>query len=287
MKYIRKVMDAFFSFFAKKKVEPGSCKTKYPILLLHGVVFRDDMLISSWGRIPAYLQEGGAQVYLGEGDAWASYRKNAERLKERIEVVLRETKQEKVNLIAHSKGGIDARYAISKLGIADKVASLTTISTPHRGTSAADIMTHLLPEEESLVYQLTDFFAKSMGDTKPESREAVQELTREAMKAFNQAVPDAPEVYYQSYSTQMQNVIDDPLFSVTYLLVQKYEGENDGMVSVNSAQWGNFQGLVKSKKPRSGISHFQITGSAMDRIAGVHIPMLYVSWVKALKDKGF
>ena len=55
-------------------------------------------------------------------------------LKEQI----RRWTSEPVNLIAHSMGGLDARYLISRLGMADQVRSLTTISTPHRGSFMAD-----------------------------------------------------------------------------------------------------------------------------------------------------
>src|SRR5207245_6473457 len=45
---------------------------------------------------------------------------------------------EPVNLIAHSMGGLDARYMITHLGMAEHVRSLTTVSTPHRGTYLVD-----------------------------------------------------------------------------------------------------------------------------------------------------
>ena len=45
---------------------------------------------------------------------------------------------EPVHLIAHSMGGLDARYMISCLDMADHVLTLTTLGTPHRGTSFAD-----------------------------------------------------------------------------------------------------------------------------------------------------
>src|SRR6185369_6230360 len=45
----------------------------------------------------------------------------------------------KVNILAHSMGGLDARFAIARLGLADRVASLTTVATPHRGTALADL----------------------------------------------------------------------------------------------------------------------------------------------------
>src|SRR6185436_14907353 len=50
---------------------------------------------------------------------------------------------DRVNIIAHSMGGVDARYAISKLGLDSRVASLTTIGTPHRGTPLADAAARL------------------------------------------------------------------------------------------------------------------------------------------------
>ena len=66
---------------------------------------------------------------------------SGEELARRLRDVLRETGAEKVNIIAHSKGGLDSRWAITKLGLAPQVASLTTINTPHRGCVFAQ---HLL-----------------------------------------------------------------------------------------------------------------------------------------------
>ena len=43
-----------------------------------------------------------------------------------------------VNLVAHSMGGLDARYLITHLNMAEQVRSLTTVSTPHRGTYLVD-----------------------------------------------------------------------------------------------------------------------------------------------------
>ncbi len=53
-----------------------------------------------------------------------------------------------VHLIAHSGGGLDARYLASPggLGRDDLVTSITTISTPHRGALIADLLVGGLPE---------------------------------------------------------------------------------------------------------------------------------------------
>lgn len=113
--------------------EEQICQTKYPLLLVHGVFFRDSDYFNYWGRIPKELQANGAAIYYGNHPSAASVEDSAKELDARIRQIISETKCEKVNIIAHSKGGLDCRYALSALGTDAYVASLTTINTPHRG----------------------------------------------------------------------------------------------------------------------------------------------------------
>ena len=53
-------------------------------------------------------------------------------------MIVKNSTHEPVHLFAHSMGGLDSRYMISQLDMADRVLTLTTIGTPHRGTSFAD-----------------------------------------------------------------------------------------------------------------------------------------------------
>ena len=53
------------------------CATKYPVLLLHGFGFRDEIPFRYWGRIPDALRDEGIKVYDGLGDATASPYDNA------------------------------------------------------------------------------------------------------------------------------------------------------------------------------------------------------------------
>ena len=78
------------------------------------------------------LEKEGYKVYVADTDGFGSVENNAEQLKSFIERVLSETGAEKVNIIAHSKGGLDAKYMITKLYMEDKIASLTTLCTPHK-----------------------------------------------------------------------------------------------------------------------------------------------------------
>jgi triacylglycerol esterase/lipase EstA (alpha/beta hydrolase family) len=114
---------------------------KYPVLLVHGAGFRDKTLgfINYWGRIPELFSKHGVDVFYGGTDAWGSIENNAEVIRNKINDILNETKAEKVNIIAHSRGGLEARYLISTMNMAHTVASLTTISTPHHGVKAMNV----------------------------------------------------------------------------------------------------------------------------------------------------
>lgn len=265
-----------------------SCRTRYPIVLLHGLGYRDDMpLLASWGRIPETLRKAGASIFLGGLNAWNSHEHNAKALKERLFSILSDTGAEKVNILAHSKGGIEARHMISSLGMAATVASLTTVCTPHRGTCMADIALKLIPCEDNFVFEAVNFFAAILGDKGPDSGAAIRELSRPFMAEFNRKMPDAPEVYYQSFGTMMSSPLDDPFYMFSQPIIAKHEGPNDGIVTTASCQWGRFRGIIAGKEKRCGISHLEIIDLQRRDISGVDIPTAYVSMVRDLKEMGF
>lgn len=113
-------------------------KLKYPVLLVHGMGFRDSKYINYWGRIPEKLEENGCKVYYGNQDSNGTVASNGTFLAEKIKKIIEETGVPKLNVIAHSKGGLDIRYAISTLKMSQYIASLTTISTPHHGSLTVD-----------------------------------------------------------------------------------------------------------------------------------------------------
>ena len=124
-----------------------------------------------------------------------------------------------LHLIAHSMGGVDARFYISHLGGHNKVASLTTLASPHRGSTAAD---HEMDTWYS-PYRLLP---------------AVADLTLDAMSAFNRHTPDHEGVIYRSY-TATRNRSQQPWLTRRFgRLIEEVEGGNDSQVSVASALWG-------------------------------------------------
>jgi triacylglycerol esterase/lipase EstA (alpha/beta hydrolase family) len=109
--------------------------TRYPIVLLHGM----GASASAWDpQIPAAMQGDGDAVFEVNAPPFATPEERAKALAPQLENILKKTGAAKLNLIAWSEGGLDARYLISSMGWADRVASLSTVATPHRGSAAAD-----------------------------------------------------------------------------------------------------------------------------------------------------
>ncbi len=104
---------------------------------MHGIVLKDGRIIKAFGKIGKKLKEQGYCVYIGKHDGFGTVENNAEQLKTQIQDILARENVEKVNLIAHSKGGLDCKYLIRELGMEDSVASLTTLCTPHKGSPVA------------------------------------------------------------------------------------------------------------------------------------------------------
>ena len=267
---------------AAQSASPAPISLNYPVVLVHGIACHDRGKLNPWGRIPAVLQDAGVDVYYGQTDAWGSVESNAEILKATIDRILAETGREKVNIIAHSKGGIDSRYCIWKYNYGDRVASLTTIATPHHGSEVADYLynnkvTHYRPVKHNLMV-----FEKMFGDTNPDIYYAGHQLTTEKMKEFNEVVLMDDRVYYQCVYSAMESSMDDSLFSYSHDYIRGIGGKNDGLVSEYSAQWGH-----NNIKIAGSISHGQISDQGIMKPSGVNVPEIYVRLVKGLSERGF
>jgi len=268
------------------RVDSEVCKTRYPLVLVHGVGFRDLKYINYWGRIPKELIRNGATVYYGNQEAWGTVEYNAQDIKEKILEIIEETGAEKVNIIAHSKGGLDARYMVSKLDMGNYVASLTMVSTPHRGCKFVDVVSNMPNKLYKGVSKLFDKYYRVLGDKNPDFYTASSQFTTHHSKKFNEEVKDVDGVYYQSYATIVKNIYSDYVVAIPYILVKLTEGENDGLVSINSAKWGEFKGVLRSKS-RRGISHGDIIDLRRDDYKGFDVIEKYVEIISNLKNEGY
>ena len=82
--------------------------------MVHGVFFRDFEHLNYWGRIPEELKRNGATIYYGNHNSASAVRDSARELAVRVHQIIKETGCEKLNIIAHSKGGLDSRAMIAE-----------------------------------------------------------------------------------------------------------------------------------------------------------------------------
>lgn len=203
-------------------------------------------LLEYWNGIKNILDEKGCNVLIAKVPPFASIETRAKILNEFIENSLPFIKQKlnykskgpiKINLIAHSMGGLDCRYLINKINKKNdnnnnsnnnyQIVSLTTISTPHRGTSVANFVLKYVPSS-IIENQFPSIF----------------QLSTDYAYQFNDLIKDDPNVRYFSYGARMK---PNPtsMFLITWKIINDNEGPNDGMVSLKSAKWGEFKGFLE------------------------------------------
>lgn len=143
---------------------------------------------------------------------------------------VRELGQERVHLVAHSMGGLDARFALANLGLREHVASLVTVATPHAGTPLADLGGRLLGASRKLSSRLA----------------SVLDLTTSRLAAFDTEAPDVADVTYAcilaSPSGGLRGV--SPLLVPSYAWLKRRAGDNDGVVPIASQVHGRVLGHI-------------------------------------------
>ncbi len=216
---------------------------KHPIVLAHGLLGFEELRLAGqllpgvqyWRGITEAMRANGIEVILTTVPASASIEERAAKLSQDI---ASKAHGKSVNIIAHSMGGLDARYMISRLKPENvDVLSLTTIATPHRGSYFADYtLEEIGPQYLGQIYKFLGSRGYSTG--------AFNQLTRKYMQEeFNPKTPDKEGVRYFSYgATAHPGFLS--AFRRPHRIVEKMEGPNDGLVSVESAKWGTYKGTL-------------------------------------------
>src|SRR5436853_4752530 len=114
-------------------------RLRHPVVLAHGVFGFDEIAVAGrrhryFRNIAEELAAPGLEFYRPRVAPVAPISVRAGTLVK----LLRSLPGDRFNVIAHSMGGLDARFAIARLGLADRIASLVTIGAPHHGTPLAD-----------------------------------------------------------------------------------------------------------------------------------------------------
>jgi triacylglycerol lipase len=133
---------------------------------------------------------------------------------------------ERVTIVGHSMGGLDARWAISH-GLAERVSDLITIGTPHRGTPLADILAR------GKAARAREWMARLGLAT-----DAIDWLTTWKLTELSTEMKDAAEVRYTSVVGVARRIQVHPLLVAPHLYLTLVAGPNDGMVPESSQRWG-------------------------------------------------
>ena len=109
-----------------------------PVVLVHGLCGFERLFARrrpSSGYFPgvaSHLTAAGYEVFVPRVSPTASI---ATRALELLHAIRGRFGARPVHLIGHSLGGLDARYLVSRLGFGAQAKSLTTVGTPHAGTT--------------------------------------------------------------------------------------------------------------------------------------------------------
>ena len=256
--------------------------TKYPVVLVHGMVAKDFKYFRTFGRIRKLLNKNNVKTYVTNQDGVGAIETNAQQIRKEILNILRKENVDKVNIIAHSKGGVDSRYMIHELGMEDHVASLTTLSSPHHGSKLSSLLLSIPNPFRMVIAFFVNLFFRICHDKKPDIIKLGTQLTEESMQEFNKLITNSEKVYYQSYSSNVDSN-DSFIKFIPYTILEYCEEDyTDGLVSVSSAKWGEYQGDIEG-----AYDHVEMIGVYGSKKKMKRVAAFYMTIIKGLSEKGF
>lgn len=258
-------------------------KNKYPIILVHGIVLKDYKFFKAFTKIEKALNDNGYVAITSTTDGFGSIENNAAQLKKQIFEVLEKYNVDKVNLIAHSKGGLDAKYMIKELDMEDHVATLTTLCTPHKGSKLADMILSF----PKFIIKILEFFInhtyKFFNDENPDCLLVAKQLSTHN-HIDEETIDISDKVYCQSYSTTMHKSKDDFILGIPLQFSKHLEKDHsDGLVARNSTMFGHYKGDCIE----DSISHGEIVGFTLSKKKKIKVIEFYLELCNELKENGF
>ncbi len=222
---------------------------QYPIVLHHG--FMAGKRVGMFVKVKDHFTQKGCKIYETEVAAVQTSEYRGRQLAEQLQQIAASSGAEKLNIIAHSQGGLDARYAVRMAGVSDKIASVSTLSTPHYGTQLADLSVQLSgPIAQQALGVMLDLMGRVINTNTPDpdTMAAANSMTTAFVtQQFNPANPDVPGIYYQSWAAATGATTGDitkGMLKLSAGILTAAAGANDGVVPVASAQWGQFRGIL-------------------------------------------
>jgi triacylglycerol lipase len=202
-----------------------------PVILVHGLFGFDRIGVPGaklhyFNGIARHLDGLGCHAHAVRLPAMASVPARARALVDAIDGL----GHPRVDVIAHSLGGLDARYALAHLGLSKRVRALVTVGTPHRGTPLADLAIGGGPID----------WARRVVRAVGVPLDALDWLGTTALDRFNRDVPDAPGVRYACVVGGIRLTTTPVALALlpAHAYLRRVAGANDGLVPIASQYWG-------------------------------------------------
>lgn len=255
------LVTATLGFNSAHAQSTGYTQTRYPIVLVHGLLGFDRLLgvYDYFYGIPSELRSGGARVFTANVSSSNFSEVRGEQLIRYLDSIRAATGAQKFNLIGHSHGGPTARYVAAVRP--DLVASMTSVGAPHAGSKTADGLATIAPRGSlqerfaaGFINALSVFVELLSGDRDPQNAlGALTSLSTAGASAFNNRFPQGRPTsscgqgaavvnnvrYYSIGGTNvLSNFLDvsDPLLGAASLFFGF--DSNDGLVGRCSSRWG-------------------------------------------------
>jgi len=252
--------------------------TRYPVVLVHGMAGTDSYLggYPYWYDVMPGIEADGYLAMTPAVDALAPPETRAQQWSAILDTLQADGQGRRFNLLGHSQGGVDARYLATTLDEGARIASITTLATPHYGSALADVSNGVIevtPLLSGLLEDAVSALTSAIGLGDAQLLFAAEAMTRPAMEAFNAATPDHPDVTYYSWSARSCGLVEfgcqadmggetiAPYLVATYRALQLLDGDNDGIVPTASAMWGEHLGTI-------GADHFDEIGQLVGQTNG-------------------
>jgi triacylglycerol lipase len=222
------------------------------IVLVHGILgFRVKFGFEYFRGVAEHFREKGLKVLAPTLDPTQGTEYRGCQLRDQINAAFGTGTLDpasKTHIIAHSMGGLDSRWMLSPatpIKIQAPVRSLTTISTPHKGSPIADLIDRpeLLSAFSALPFGLIKNPLQPALDALGISLDGLRDLTTQSCQEFSAKYVDDPAVVY--FSVAGSGRPHFPEAAAAFLLLHRYTSAqtgqaNDGLVTVGSAKWANF-----------------------------------------------
>jgi pimeloyl-ACP methyl ester carboxylesterase len=218
------VSGSFVSLASSQSEKP------LPVLLIHG--YAEDAAI--WKKWEDLLKKDGIQFFTitfkDSDDKCGSAEQHAKELEKRVQDVKQQSGAQKINIVGHSKGGLDARVFLDITDTKD-VANLIMIGTPNAGSPAAET---------------NDACAPAIFDLRPGAN-------------ATKAVMNPNTKYYTITGDWLPAVQGNPAIP----------GHDDGLVPVESVETeGYFQSLGRTEHAHAELLQEQEYNMAKDVLLG-------------------